>query len=180
MLITFETNSAELTPRARQSLDVVGRALASNQLAEFKFQIEGHADPRGGNELNDRLSQARAESVRQYLTQQHGIAEQRLARSAKARASSSTPRIRLRPKTAGSRSSTYRTELSRRSLDVGLPADLFDREHRRAERLGTIDDCWCALRAAREERRLTGVRRVTRLRFFERKFGERLDVAQAR
>jgi outer membrane protein OmpA-like peptidoglycan-associated protein len=78
LLITFETNSAELTARSRQSLDVVARALKSDKLTEFKFSIEGHADPRGGDELNLRLSQARAQSVVNYLAEQHGIDRQRL------------------------------------------------------------------------------------------------------
>ena len=63
LLITFETNSAELTPRALSSLDVVAKALQADRLAEFKFSIEGHADPRGASEQNLQLSQARAESV---------------------------------------------------------------------------------------------------------------------
>lgn len=83
LLITFETNSAELTPRAMASLDIVGRALRSAELAEFRFQLEGHADPRGSDELNDRLSQARAESVLRYLTQRHGIDPQRLTATGK-------------------------------------------------------------------------------------------------
>ena len=78
LLITFETNSAELTPKARQSLDVVGRALKSDKLTEFKFSIEGHADPRGGEEYNLQLSQARAESVVNYLAEQHQIERDRL------------------------------------------------------------------------------------------------------
>jgi outer membrane protein OmpA-like peptidoglycan-associated protein len=78
LLITFETNSAELTPRARSSLDVVGRALNADKLADFKFSIEGHADPRGGPEFNLKLSQARAESVVQYLVEQHKISPERL------------------------------------------------------------------------------------------------------
>jgi OOP family OmpA-OmpF porin len=41
------TNSANLTPAARESLDVVGQALASEKLQTYRFAIEGHADPRG-------------------------------------------------------------------------------------------------------------------------------------
>jgi outer membrane protein OmpA-like peptidoglycan-associated protein len=67
LLITFETNSAVLTARSRQSLDVVGQALASGKLAPFRFAIEGHADPRGSSAANLKLSQLRAESVRTYL-----------------------------------------------------------------------------------------------------------------
>ena len=78
LLITFETNSAALTPRAKESLDVVGQALTSNKLADFRFAIQGHADPRGESESNLRLSQMRAESVRQYLVQNNRIEDRRL------------------------------------------------------------------------------------------------------
>ena len=65
--ITFETNSANLTPGSRQSLDVVGQALASDKLATFRFAIEGHADPRGVSAANLALSRQRAQAVRTYL-----------------------------------------------------------------------------------------------------------------
>ncbi len=77
--IIFETNSAELTPTARKTLDMVGEALKSNDLSNFAFAIEGHADPRGGSDLNLRLSQARAESVRTYLVAQHRVDTKRLS-----------------------------------------------------------------------------------------------------
>lgn len=78
LLITFETNSAELGAEAKNSLDVVGKALRADSLAKFSFAIEGHADPRGGDDLNYRLSQARAESVMNYLVSAHGIDPSRL------------------------------------------------------------------------------------------------------
>lgn len=78
ILITFETNSTELTAQAKGQLDVVGRALASNRLAEFTFLLEGHADPRGTSELNQWLSEGRARSVVQFLVAQHGIDPARL------------------------------------------------------------------------------------------------------
>jgi outer membrane protein OmpA-like peptidoglycan-associated protein len=78
LLITFDTNSANLTPTARKSLDVVGQALASDQLAAFRFAIEGHADPRGVPAANLRLSQLRAQSVRDYLIENMHIERARL------------------------------------------------------------------------------------------------------
>jgi outer membrane protein OmpA-like peptidoglycan-associated protein len=78
LLITFETNSAELTPEARQSLDVVGQALRSDKLSSLTFTIEGHADPRGTEAGNLKLSQARAESVVGYLVKTRGIDRARL------------------------------------------------------------------------------------------------------
>ena len=78
LLITFETNSAALTPHAKQSLDVVGEALSSDKLVDFRFAIQGHADPRGDSEYDLQLSQLRAESVRQYLVQNKHIEDSRL------------------------------------------------------------------------------------------------------
>jgi len=78
LLITFDTNSANLTPGARQSLDVVGQALASEKLAAARFAIEGHADPRGVAAANLKLSQLRAESVRNYLADSAHIDRARL------------------------------------------------------------------------------------------------------
>jgi outer membrane protein OmpA-like peptidoglycan-associated protein len=78
LLITFETNSARLTSAARHSLDVVSGALTSEKLSGFRFAIEGHADPRGLPEANLKLSQARAESVRDYLVSNGKIDATRL------------------------------------------------------------------------------------------------------
>jgi outer membrane protein OmpA-like peptidoglycan-associated protein len=78
LLITFATNSSELTARAREQLDVVAGALKNDRLKNFGFDVEGHADPRGSTDVNKTLSQQRAESVRAYLVTQHGIAEARL------------------------------------------------------------------------------------------------------
>lgn len=78
LLITFDTNSANLTRGARQSLDVVGQALASDKLAGARFAIEGHADPRGVAATNLKLSQLRAQSVRDYLVETTRIDRARL------------------------------------------------------------------------------------------------------
>lgn len=78
LLITFETNSAELTLTAKKQLDVVGAALKNDRLADYNFNVEGHADPRGNSEANLVLSRQRAESVRDYLISAHGIGPQRL------------------------------------------------------------------------------------------------------
>lgn len=76
--ITFVTNSSDLTPTARSSLDVVARALQADRLVDFSFIVEGHADPRGRHDSNLRLSQARAESVVDYLSSRHHIERERL------------------------------------------------------------------------------------------------------
>jgi len=77
LLVTFDTNSARLTPAARKALDVVAQALGSDQLAGHRFMIEGHADPRGTADANLKLSRERAEAVRDYLGSK-GIDQARL------------------------------------------------------------------------------------------------------
>ena len=84
LLITFETGSRRLTPQSRATLDHVAKALKSASLAQLDFIVEGHADPRGGDKLNQPLSLARADSVCGYLVQEHQIDPQRLSRVGKA------------------------------------------------------------------------------------------------
>ncbi|MGL6110390.1 MAG: OmpA family protein [Rubrivivax sp.] len=78
LLITFPTDSAELTPEARATLDTLARAVQSDALAGFSFKVEGHADARGDADRNQKLSQLRAESVVGYLISQHGILPERV------------------------------------------------------------------------------------------------------
>jgi outer membrane protein OmpA-like peptidoglycan-associated protein len=52
--------------------------MASDKLGAFRFAIEGHADPRGDAADNLKLSQARAESVRDYLVAEKQIDQGRL------------------------------------------------------------------------------------------------------
>jgi outer membrane protein OmpA-like peptidoglycan-associated protein len=74
LTVNFPTGSAELTPAARASLGALGKALASSDLASFRFRIEGHTDNVGSAESNLALSQKRAEAVVSYLTSQYRVA----------------------------------------------------------------------------------------------------------
>jgi outer membrane protein OmpA-like peptidoglycan-associated protein len=78
LMITFQVDSAELTPEGVKTLDTVARALQSDKLAGFMFRIEGHADPRGSAERNMVLSEQRAQSVVNYLITNHGVLPERL------------------------------------------------------------------------------------------------------
>jgi outer membrane protein OmpA-like peptidoglycan-associated protein len=78
LTVNFPTGSADLTPAARASLDALGKALASSELASFRFRIEGHTDNVGSREENLALSQRRAEAVVSYLTSQYNVAPNRL------------------------------------------------------------------------------------------------------
>jgi OmpA-OmpF porin, OOP family len=78
LTVNFTTGSADLTAAARASLDNLGKALASSELATFRFRIEGHTDNVGSREANRLLSQQRAEAVVSYLTSQYNVAPSRL------------------------------------------------------------------------------------------------------
>ena len=72
-IVTFEFNSADLTPNARATLDNLAIALRSDRLASSAFVIEGHTDSVGSDEYNQSLSERRAAAVRGYLLREHGI-----------------------------------------------------------------------------------------------------------
>jgi outer membrane protein OmpA-like peptidoglycan-associated protein len=76
--INFAFNSAELTSDARITLDQLGAALRDPRLGTFSFIIAGHTDAVGGVEFNQKLSERRAEAVRNYLITQFGIPAERL------------------------------------------------------------------------------------------------------
>ncbi len=63
--VFFETNSSELTPQSRATLDKQAQWLT--QYGNYAFTIEGHADERGTREYNIALGARRAQTVREYL-----------------------------------------------------------------------------------------------------------------
>lgn len=65
--VTFDLGSDRLTPAARRNLDEFVKALADPALSARRFHIDGHTDGRGRDDMNRRLSQRRAEAVRNYL-----------------------------------------------------------------------------------------------------------------
>jgi outer membrane protein OmpA-like peptidoglycan-associated protein len=76
--VQFASDSAELSPAARATLDQLGRALSSSDLAGYKFRIEGHTDTVGSVELNQALSERRADAVVGYLIANYHVAPSRL------------------------------------------------------------------------------------------------------
>ena len=83
LLITFATNSSELTGDSQTSLNALAKALQSDALAGFSFRVEGHSDARGDPAHNMELSQQRAEAVAAYLVKT-GILAERLKAVGKA------------------------------------------------------------------------------------------------
>jgi len=76
--VTFASGSAALTPQAEQALAPLGRALNSQDLAGFRFRIEGHTDTVGSAGLNQALSERRAAAVRDFLIQRYGVNPSRI------------------------------------------------------------------------------------------------------
>ena len=76
--IYFEFASAKLTPEATATLVTLGRTLSDPRLADQVFIIGGFTDGKGKPDYNLRLSQQRAESVRQFLIIEFRIDPKRL------------------------------------------------------------------------------------------------------
>ena len=74
--VFFETDSSELTPQSRTTLDKQAQWL--NNYSQYgQFTVEGHADERGTREYNIALGARRAQTVRDYLIA-HGVAANRM------------------------------------------------------------------------------------------------------
>jgi len=74
--ITFPINSAEIQPPFYSTLDQVATTLAA--YPSTLIDVYGHTDPSGGDRINIPLSQNRAQSVANYLTQR-GVGSTRIA-----------------------------------------------------------------------------------------------------
>ena len=77
LLIQFDFNSARVKPESQQALSNLAQALQSKELAEAKFAVEGHTDAKGRADYNLKLSQQRADAVRDYLAS-NGVIDARL------------------------------------------------------------------------------------------------------
>lgn len=75
--IHFKKNSADLTDASRRGLDQLGEVLGSDYL-ETRFILGGHTDLDGNEAINQPLSQARADSARNYLVETHEITPDRI------------------------------------------------------------------------------------------------------
>jgi outer membrane protein OmpA-like peptidoglycan-associated protein len=74
--VSFATGSNEILPNSEPLLLEVADVLLRDASLEL-IEIQGHTDNRGGRELNMKLSQSRAEAVREWLIR-HGVEPARL------------------------------------------------------------------------------------------------------
>lgn len=75
--IAFDTNKADIKANYYEELDKLGNFL--KEFPNSKGTIEGHTDSAGSKQLNLKLSQARAESVRSYIIKKFGIEGSRIS-----------------------------------------------------------------------------------------------------
>lgn len=69
MQVQFDFNSARVGLESQDVLRNLAHALISPELQTANFNIEGHTDAKGKADYNLRLSQARADAVRDFLVQ---------------------------------------------------------------------------------------------------------------
>lgn len=77
--ITFDTGKAVIRAESRAVLDQIGALLVRD--AALGLEIQGHTDNVGAPTANLALSQQRAEAVKKYLVDTHGVAAARLTTS---------------------------------------------------------------------------------------------------
>jgi outer membrane protein OmpA-like peptidoglycan-associated protein len=73
--VNFELGKAVLLPISRDILEEVARSLVTNPAV--RVEVAGHTDSTGSRALNERLSLARAESVKAFLIE-NGVAADRM------------------------------------------------------------------------------------------------------
>jgi outer membrane protein OmpA-like peptidoglycan-associated protein len=77
--ILFKVGSTELAGDfSIRQIQEAGEALSSDALAGHCFEIAGHTDNTGPENANQKLSQERAEAVKNFLVQFYGISPERL------------------------------------------------------------------------------------------------------
>jgi len=77
--VSFAVGSAQISAAATSLLAQFGPVLKRNEQSGNKVVFVGHTDASGSQQLNERLSQQRAEAVRQYFIKDFGVAPSFLA-----------------------------------------------------------------------------------------------------
>lgn len=76
--VRFASDKADLDDQGRKAIDEFANQVKANN-QDVYIEIQGHTDSRGSEEYNERLGLDRAESVRRYLSSQHGFALHRMS-----------------------------------------------------------------------------------------------------
>ena len=76
-LINFDFDSSSIRPESHALLDEFGKALKGG-LPDVTVMIVGYTDSQGSESYNQKLSEARAQAVADYLNTRHGVSKSRL------------------------------------------------------------------------------------------------------
>jgi outer membrane protein OmpA-like peptidoglycan-associated protein len=76
--IRFKSDKYELDDTAKQALDeFAGKVKGLTD--QYFIEVQGHTDDTGSSKYNEDLGQRRADSVRRYLSRQHGLQLNRMS-----------------------------------------------------------------------------------------------------
>lgn len=77
--IFFKSGTVEVADDfSKKQMAEAGKALSSEILRPYRFEIAGHTDSVGSEAYNRDLSEKRARALKQYLMDQYSVAEHRL------------------------------------------------------------------------------------------------------
>ena len=80
--IRFELNTAIATPEGQLQMDAFGEALRDPMLADKRVIVAGHTDDTGEADYNMQLSRKRAETVKQYFSENFQVDPDRIGTQA--------------------------------------------------------------------------------------------------
>jgi outer membrane protein OmpA-like peptidoglycan-associated protein len=76
--LEFAVNSAKIKRQYFKTLNNVAKIFKRKDSENYSFQLEGHTDSQGSADLNKRLSQQRAQAIKDYFVNNHNIDGARL------------------------------------------------------------------------------------------------------
>ena len=76
--LRFDFNSDVLRGEALKTADLLGKAIASPEFKDRTFLIAGYTDAKGNDQLNQTLSERRAEAVKLFLLKRYHIPAENL------------------------------------------------------------------------------------------------------
>lgn len=76
--INFEFNSDRISSIAMSQVTALGQALSSADLKGSTFVVAGHTDAKGGDTMNQSLSERRADAVKRFLVEKYKIEDANL------------------------------------------------------------------------------------------------------
>ena len=82
LMIQFDFNSARLQETSKPLLSSLAEAMGSERIKALRFKVEGHTDAVGKASYNQQLSEKRAQSVLEFLSNK-GVEKDRLTAEGK-------------------------------------------------------------------------------------------------